>query len=379
MRENIQDSILQSLQKETKRIKQENTHDNILRTLQKEVGQIRFGEPGKVKKLSPPAWQTQETDIVEVTLATMSGEITGDSDYVLRVRRLKRLGKYCPSLQGDPKTRCELAIKTVADTIKRYKKKAINLIIDEISDFVKKPIENEKELAIAVSYSNELGKRRKYLVGDWVATVDTFMGKLQNNIADYRKKVEKGELGAPVDIPEWLKGFASQPLFYAKDFNETPTHSVESEYCRVNVVGEDFEYLLGFEDRDQKMYEAGYPYAPDWDFDEPLVRVTRNGDKLTVKIEKYGGAGISRLMYLDKVLFDPIGGLFGSNVGGSQIVTIPANLVPSGVTPTPVEEVPVPVPVPVEVPESKLKNYIPWIITIGALVVGGIAMIWKKK
>jgi len=137
-------------------------------------------------------------------------------------------------------------------------------------------------------------------------------------------------------IPKWLAGFATEPLFFYRHVGKTPTHTATSKYCKVTTVKPDVEYLLGFEDLDEEMQKLGYPHAPDWDFDEPLLRVTRFNNRLLVQVEKYGGSGISRVKYFDKVLWDTVGGLLGVKVGATKTIEIPTEAVPVAPAPTPI-------------------------------------------
>lgn len=130
-------------------------------------------------------------------------------------------------------------------------------------------------------------------------------------------------------IPDWLAGFYTIPRPYEKLSLErgwdVPKHTVDSKYCKVTEIVPDVEYELGFEDRDGefvtiKMGGAwGWP-MPDWDFDEPLLRVIKTNGSLSVKVEKYGGSYTSDVYYSDTKIFSQVGGFFGMKVGTSTVV-----------------------------------------------------------
>jgi len=357
--------------------------------LKKEISQIILGSPA-VKKI-PTSTFLPSTDpeiIIEEVLTRRTGPIVDEEDYIGRKNRLSFLEKWLPMLSGDKRKRAELAINILKQRMEEYEKEDVRFLIAKASDFLERGILSDEDFGYAEHLINLLEKKKGEMTGYWEATLESYISKLRDVTSEYyeKRKAEtegKQMLGEPEVIPEWVKGFASQPLFYSNWFRrergkevENPVHPVESEYCKVQTVKEGEEYLLGFEDRDEKMYKEGYPYAPDWDYDEPLVRVKRDGNKITVTIEKYGGLGISRLTYFGNVIFDPIGGIFKTNVGKTKVLVIPEEVAPPPTPPTP----------PAKPPEEekkptvwdKIKGFLPWGVAIGALGIGGAALLKKK-
>jgi len=323
--------------------------------LKKEISQIILGSPA-VKKI-PTSTFLPSTDpeiVIEEVLTRRTGPIVDEEDYTGRKNRLSFLEKWLPMLSGDKRKRAEVAINILRERIKEYEAKDIRFLMARASDLLDRGIVSDEDFGYAKHLINLLEEKKSQVTGYWESALGSYISKLKDMASEYYEK-RRRERGKEV---------------------ENPVHPVESEYCKVQTVKEGEEYLLGFEDRDEKMYKEGYPYAPDWDYDEPLVRVKRDGNKITVTIEKYGGLGISRLTYFDNVIFDPIGGIFKTNVGKTKVLVIPEEVAPPPTPPTP----------PAKPPEEekkptvwdKIKGFLPWGVAIGALGIGGAALLKKK-
>ena len=150
-------------------------------------------------------------------------------------------------------------------------------------------------------------------------------------------------------IPEWLKGFYIINRRYdelAKKWGWLDLdlkHRVESKYCKITEIVPGKEYKLGFEDMDQEFYDRlkiklGWS-PPDWDFDEPILHVTKINNSIYTTVEKYGGGYTSDIYFFDKVIFFQVGGVFGMNVGKSTKIGIPEEAIPAPPIPIPIPEV----------------------------------------
>ena len=148
-------------------------------------------------------------------------------------------------------------------------------------------------------------------------------------------------------IPKWLEGFYTVNRRYEEICRkrgwEVPKHRVGSKYCKVEEIVPDREYRIGFEDRDeefsQKMGDGFAWPGPDYDFDEPILHVTKGNGTATVIIEDYGGSLTSDVYYFDEKIFNQVGGIFKMKVGTGTSVDIPVEAVtPTIPTPTIPEE-----------------------------------------
>lgn len=129
-------------------------------------------------------------------------------------------------------------------------------------------------------------------------------------------------------IPNWLVSFYTinkRLEELCKKWGwDVPKHTVDSKYCKITEIIFDVEYELGFEDMNQEFYDRlvfklGWS-PPNWDFDEPLLRVRKTNGSLSVKVEKYGGYFSSDVYYSDTKIFSSVGGWFGSKVGTSTTI-----------------------------------------------------------
>jgi len=137
-------------------------------------------------------------------------------------------------------------------------------------------------------------------------------------------------------IPKWLTGFYTINRRYEeicqKKGWEVPKHAVGSKYCKVEEIVPDREYRVGFEDRDEEFSRKmgdGFAWpGPDYDFDEPILRVSKANGTATVLIEDYGGSLTVDVYYFDEKIFNQVGGVFKMKVGTGTSVDLPVEAVP---------------------------------------------------
>jgi len=354
---------------------------NDIEGMKKEIDEIvgiKVGSP-KIKSIPAlsPATAISPEALVEEVLTKWTGPIVGMEDYESRKNKLNYLKASLGGLTGSLRKKGETAVSILEERIKEYEAKSLPSIIKRVEEFLSKGIQNDEDVGYAMYLIDTLEKHKVGKIGYWLNVIESYIQKLRNEVAGYYRKIkeQKIEVGSPeVEAPDWVKGFKQVSIFYTNWMRqkgiegEAPVHTVDSKYCKVQVVVPGKEYLLGFEDRDEGMVEKGYPYKPDWDYDEPVLRVRKTDGSIEVKVEKYGGWGISRILYNDQVLFDPVGGWFKTNVGKTKTIGVPGAVTP-------------PSPPTVEVEETtwdKVKKFLPWGIAFGALFAGGISLLRKK-
>lgn len=93
-------------------------------------------------------------------------------------------------------------------------------------------------------------------------------------------------------------------------------HASERDWCRVRTVRLGREWLYCFEDM------KGQP-APDYDYDEPVLRVEVLNGRIQLKIEAYGGPLHSDIFVFKRPVWRNVGGLEGRHVGDTAIVDLP--------------------------------------------------------
>jgi len=345
--------------------------------LKRELDAISLGSPKKKRLSTTPSWESEPDDLVRNIVLAFSTPLATKDRYDLAKDRLLKLEGYMPMFSGEEKVKAEAMVNMLKERMNEYERTNPQGLVSKVADFASKLIQTDEQLAQAKSYLASLKRMRLSLVGAWARTMDKYISNLETLISQYQET----HLGSPETTPEWLSGFTAEPLFYQENFGEIPSHSATSRYCRVTEIASDQEYELGFEDRDEAMYERGYPDAPDWTFEEPLLTVKKEGNKLTVKVEKYEGQGISRIKYFDQVLWESVGGLGKEGVGESKEITIPAEVLPPVPPPVTTEEPTEEVPVVQAVPslKDKILSYLPWGFTLTALLVGGVALLGGKK
>jgi hypothetical protein len=87
-------------------------------------------------------------------------------------------------------------------------------------------------------------------------------------------------------------------------------------YCRIEEVDEN-TYLYKFEDEHLDRH-----HIPDWDYEEPVLRVEKIGNKLKFTVEKYTGVYHSDIYYENTLLFYRAGGREKAHVGESKEIEI---------------------------------------------------------
>ncbi|MEM4323573.1 MAG: hypothetical protein QXO37_06925 [Candidatus Nitrosocaldaceae archaeon] len=104
--------------------------------------------------------------------------------------------------------------------------------------------------------------------------------------------------------------------------NTGVTHAVGSNYVKIYNDNQ-YEYY-GFEDWEKGKDPINPDLEPDFDYDEPLIRVKYLPNrKLEITILKYGGVYHSDLYLEDKLLLSNIGGSEQNHVGETIIVDKP--------------------------------------------------------
>jgi len=356
-----------------------------LEYLQNELNQIALGSPtlNSKKPLPKPRWEVGTENLIDNISTRWSGKVVNETDYSLIKKDLDTLNTYLPTLKGETRAKCEIAIKTLEEKIRGYKTEKLPGIIAEVGIFLKQPISSDEEVDKATLYLDELCKRReKTATGTWANILDSYINQLQEAINKFEGT--KAEFGSPEvaseikNVPDWVRGFytiTTRLEQVAKERGwEVPKHTVDSKYCKVEEITPGREYRLGFEDRDEEFSEKmGGPPSwpkPDYDFDEPLIYVSKADSTITVKVEKYGGFLASDIYYGDKKVFSGVGGWpIKMHVGQTRTVEAPTPpIVPPAKPPVISPEI-----------KSKILSYLPWVVSLGALIIGGIAIVGRKK
>jgi len=111
----------------------------------------------------------------------------------------------------------------------------------------------------------------------------------------------------------------------------TKIHASEDKWCRKKQIAPD-EWLYCFEDLKGQL-------RPDYDYNEPILRIKRVYDELHVTIEEYHGYFHADIYAYGVLLWSNVGGRERRHVGDSTTVKIPV--------PPPVAVPPIAVPPPV--------------------------------
>lgn len=337
------------------------------KSMAKEIGELtgktELGTTGEL-----PRWQTEPLNLIEDVMARWLGPIENESDYQAVMDRLKYLRAYRPRLKGEILNRANTAIKLLEERASDYQRSNLQRFISQIAEFVKNPVKEDADLNKAQEYLACLTEMRPQLRGSWAQVVDKYASFLKERISAYRKRTPevaktsspKQKLGAPQEIPEILR-----PFFIVTD-TSLAEHKADSKYCRITTLLAGKEWLLGFEEGDESYATKDPSFAPDWDFDEPVLRVIKTDNILNITTEKYGGyTHACRVNYGTTVLFARVGGAAERHVGetvGLNLVT--RQIVPLG-------------PVPVITKEALLKA-LPWAISIGSLGTT-LGYLWRRK
>jgi len=337
-----------------------------LQSMAKEVEELKATSLGTVTEL--PRWQTAPLNLIEDVMARWISPIEDEADYQAVMDRLKYLRAYLPRLKGELLNRAQVAIKLLEERVSDYQRQNLKAYISQIAEFVEAPIEDDAGLKKAESYFARLVEIRPGLTGRWAQVVDKYASSLKDRISEYRKRSPelsqasspKQELGSPEEVPEILR-----PFFIVTD-TSWAEHKADSIYCRVTTIREGREWALGFEEGDESFATQDPSFAPDWDFDEPVLRVIKTDNILNITTEKYGGyTHACRVNYGATVLFARVGGAAPRHIG--ETVGLDLNT----------RKVVAPGKVPVLTKEAILKA-LPWGIALGSLGYTTYRVVKKK-
>jgi|GEM_PF-5867185 len=285
-------------------------------SMAKEAEELKATSLGTVREL--PRWQTEPLNLIEDIMARWISPIEDEEGYKAVQDRLKYLRAYLPRLKGELLNRAQTAIKLLEERTSDYQRQSLHRFVSQIAEFVEAPIEDDAGLKKAEGYLTRLVEIRAGLVGRWAQVVNRYRSSLEDRITEYRKRSPtpaetsspRQELGAPEEVPEILRSF-----FIVTD-TSWAEHRSDSMYCRVTTIREGREWTLGFEEGDESYATQDPSFAPDWDFDEPLLRVIKTDNILNITTEKYGGyTHACRINYGGTVLWARVGGDRDRHIG----------------------------------------------------------------
>jgi len=323
-------------------------------------------ELGTVGEL--PRWQTAPLNLIEDIMARWISPIEDEEGYQAVQDRLKYLRAYLPRLKGELLNRAQTAIRLLEERVSDYQRQSLHRFVSQIAEFVEAPIEDDAGHKKAEGYLTRLVEIRAGLVGRWAQVVDKYRSSLEDRITEYRKRSPtpaetssvKQELGSPEEVPEILRSF-----FIVTD-TSWAEHRADSMYCRVTTIWEGREWTLGFEEGDESFATQDPSFKPDWDFDEPLLRVIRTDNILNITTERYGGySHACRVNYGGTVLWARVGGAAPRHIG--ETIGLDLNT----------GKVVAPGKVPFLSLES-IKKFLPWGIAIGSLGFTTYRVVRKK-
>jgi len=95
------------------------------------------------------------------------------------------------------------------------------------------------------------------------------------------------------------------------------------KYCRVESGTDTWRYR--FEDGDDTIsFPGDVAYRPDWDFDEPTLRIEKKSENaINVTVEAYGGMTWAKIGCGDKILWEKVGGGQSAKVGETTEIINP--------------------------------------------------------
>lgn len=337
-----------------------------LQSMAKEVAELKATSLGTGTEL--PRWQTAPKNLIEDVMARWITPIEDGEAYKGVQDRLKYLRAYLPRLKGDLLNQAEVAIKLLEERVSDYQRQNLKAYVSQIAEFVEAPIEDDAGLKRGEDYFIRLVEIRPGLTGSWARLVDNYASSLKERISDYRKRgpelgqasSPKQELGTPEEVPGILRPF------YIHTDTSWADHEADSIYCRVTTIREGREWALGFEEGDESFAAQDPSFKPDWDFDEPVLRVIKTDNILNITTEKYGGyTHACRVNYGTTVLFARVGGAAPRHIG--ETVGLDLNT----------RKVVAPGEVPV-ITWEKIKKFVPWGIAIGTLGYTTYRVVKKK-
>ena len=337
-----------------------------LQSMAKEVEELKATSLGTGTEL--PRWQTAPKNLIEDVMARWITPIEDEEAYKGVQDRLKYLRAYLPRLKGELLNRAEVAIKLLEERVSDYQRQNLKAYISQIAEFVEAPIGDDAGLKRGEDYFTRLVEIRPGLTGSWARLVDNYASSLKERISDYRKRSPelgqtvspKQELGSPEEVPEILR-----PFFIVTD-TSWAEHKADSIYCRVTTIRGGREWALGFEEGDESFATQDPSFVPDWDFDEPLLRVIKTDNILNITTERYGGyTHACRVNYGATVLFARVGGVAPRHIGETIGLDLNTRKVVA----------------PGKVLVLSLQNiikFLPWGIAVGALGYTTYRVVKKK-
>lgn len=115
-------------------------------------------------------------------------------------------------------------------------------------------------------------------------------------------------------------------------------HASEDEWCKKEEVEPGRVWRYKFE-----YFKPPTPHGirPDYDYDEPVLKITKKNNSLDIMIEDFGGVYTVDVYAFGELLWADVGGVTRRHVGAVKTVAIPA--VPPPVAPPPAPAAPPPV------------------------------------
>lgn len=341
---------------------------SILEPMAKDMKELAYlrGETTLGSGRELPRWQTEPKNLIEDVMAQWLGPVKTEADYQGVMDRLKYLKAYLPSLRGHLLSQAQSAIKLLEERVSEYQRSNLKAYMTQIYVFVKNPIADDAAFNTALEYYNSLTVMRPSLRGMWAQAVDKYAAWLKERMEEFRGTTPKPvKLESPQDqVAAQLVPDIVRPFVITTD-TSWKEHKADSQYCRVATIREGREWVLGFEEGDEAYAAQDPSFAPDWDYDEPILRVILTDNVLNITTEKYGGyTHACRINYGGTVLWARVGGDRDRHVG--ETIGLDLNTM----------KVVAPGKVPFLSLES-IKKILPWGIAAGAL--GTTAWFVAKK
>lgn len=331
---------------------------NILEPMAKDMKELAYlrGETTLGSGRYLPRWQTEPKNLIEDVMAQWLGSVKTEADYQGVMDRLKYLKAYLPSLRGHLLDQAQNAIKLLEERVSEYQKRNLKAYMTGIYEFVRNPITDDAAFNVALEHYNCLIEMRPSLRGMWAQAVDKYAGWLKERMEEFRGTTPKP---VKLESPQEKVGAQLVPDIVRPFFIHTSTswtdHKADSQYCRVATIREGREWVLGFEEGDETYATKDPTFAPDWDYDEPVLRVILTDNVLNITTEKYGGyTHACRVNYGRTVLWARVGGNWDRHVG--ETIGLDLNTM----------KVVAPGKAPFLSMES-IKKFLPWGIAAGAL------------
>lgn len=136
----------------------------------------------------------------------------------------------------------------------------------------------------------------------------------------------------------------------------------EDKWCRKKEVEPGHIWRYGFEYSKPTGAKPRIPSPvgrPDFDFDEPVLLITKTDDELKILLEDFGGIYKVDIYVFNKLLWAKAGGITRSHVGDTKTVPIPTVPYPPIVPPPPRPPVIPPVVPPAVIPPRVVEVQLP--------------------